>query len=568
MSAAIKKVPKDLKITRWEDLKPYYDTLFEAPTDSPNALQDLIQNLSDLICVYSEAQARAYIAMTCDTLNEDKAQVYANLSTQVWPHVEKACDKLNRKIVESPSVDSLDPNTYSVALKRLKNTLKLFHESNEPLKVELEELSISYRRMTGNLMAKVKGKDLPLPQASVFLSDPNRETRKEAWLAVAASRESLWEKLDVLYDKLVKLRHQVAKNAGFESFREYRHLDLKRLDWQPDACYDFHDSVKKYVVPFAKKAAEKHRESLGLKADDYRPWDIAGVPKGQHPLRPFRNGKELLHKTQKIFGKLKPEFEQNLKKMETAGLFDLESRKGKAPGGYNYPLAVTGMPFIFMNSAGTQRDLITLMHEGGHAMHTFLTRHLPLSYNKDTTFELAETASMGMELMTMEHWKDFYNEQDFKRACQEQIESCAVKLIWISVVDRYQHWVYTHPEATPEERNDYFGNLMSEFSTGVVNWDGLEEQYKRQWQRQLHIFELPFYYIDYGMAQICALQVYRNYKENPQQALDDYVAGLKLGSTKPLPETYKTMNVNFDFSENTFKDLMAFVENEWDAYHA
>lgn len=554
-------IPTDLKLDSWQSISPYFDQLMNLPVQTTHELEILILNASEVYSVYSEGHARAYIAVSCHTDEAVANKRYELFTDQLDPEVEAVANKLNKKILASPAFTQLNPERYAQYCRSLKREIDLFCEANIPLNTQISNLSTQYNQIIGGLSVTIDGIDLPLPQASTVLLSADRAKRKAAWEVIHAARMSVKTQIDEIFSKLVSLRDESARHAGYTNFRDYKHDELERFDYSTTDVLKFHDAIEQYILPLAIDIQKAKRDRLGLTAD-YRPWDVNGTEPGLEPLKPFSTGEELLKKTIEIFSSLRKDFGENLQKMQAAGLFDLESRKGKAPGGYNYPLQVTGMPFIFMNAAGTHRDVTTLMHEGGHAMHTFLTAHEPLSDYRDTPSEMAETASMGMELITSSLWDRFYNPEDHKRAKREHLEDIIEFFPWFAIVDAFQHWVYLNPSATPAERDKYFDSLMLRFGTGLVNWQGLEHLRANTWQKQGHIVENPFYYIEYGIAQLGSLQVYRNFKKNPQEGLEGYVRGLKLGSSRSLPEVWQAMNIKFDFSAKTVRDLMAFVQNE------
>ena len=551
-------IPTDLDIQSWEDLKPYFDNLLS----SQGSLPDLIIHYSETLSVFHEQNAWAYINMTRETDNEEYLKRHELFASEIAPHLEKAANEVEKLIVSHPDFEGLDEDRWGQFKKKLSRELELFRDENVDIAADISKLSTQYDQLIGGMSVTIDGEEMPMPRASVKLQSADRLIRKQAWLAIGEKRFSVKEKADRIYNEMVRLRVQTAKNAGYDNFRDFAHDRLQRFDYTPQHALDFHQAIEDYVVPLATKIAETHRVKLGLEKDDYRPWDTAGEPKGQEPLKPFATGAELLENAIDIFSEIHPQFGGNLKAMQAANLFDLESRKGKAPGGYNYGLEATGMPFIFMNAAGTHRDVVTMCHEGGHAMHTFLTNDEALIQYRDTPSEMAETASMSMELMTAERWNRFYNKADHTRARREHLEGIISFFPWCATVDAFQHWVYLNPEHSVQERDAYFDSLNERFGTGLVNWEGYEHYRENGWQRQLHIFGVPFYYIEYGIAQLGALQVYRLYKQDPEAALRGYIKGLSMGSSRPLPKVWEAMGIQFDFSSDTLKELMAFVQQE------
>jgi oligoendopeptidase F len=284
---------------------------------------------------------------------------------------------------------------------------------------------------------------------------------------------------------------------------------------------------------------------------------------GKPALKPFQNGNELIDKSIACFNKIDASLGEKLSIMKANQLFDVESRMGKAPGGYNYPLAETGAPFIFMNSANSFRDLTTMVHEGGHAIHTFLTANLELNDFKHCPSEVAELASMSMELISMDQWSVYFDkEEDLLRAKKEQLIDVLKTLPWVAVIDQFQHWIYTNPDHNAADREEAFKQIYQRFGAGFANWESYEKQFGNVWQKQLHLFEVPFYYIEYAIAQLGAIAVWKNYKENPQKGLQQYLDALALGYTKPMNEIYETAGIKFDFSATYINELAGFVKEE------
>jgi oligoendopeptidase F len=409
----------------------------------------------------------------------------------------------------------------------------------------------------------IDGKELTLQQASVLLMSTDRKLREDVYHKVTKRRLEDHKVLDELFSKLIGLRHQVALNAGFRNFRDYMFKSLGRFDYTPQDCFNFHEAIQHEVVPILDEFSKERKSAL--KVDALRPWDKAVDPEGRDALKPFTNGDELAEKTIEVFRKLDPFLGQCLAIMKEMGHLDLESRKGKAPGGYNYPLSEIGVPFIFMNATSTLRDLVTIMHEGGHAVHNFLTRDLELNDFKSTPSEVAELASMSMELISMDHWNVFFtDESELKRAKREHLEDLIETLPWVATIDRYQHWLYENPTHSLDERRQMWNTIFDQFADTVTDWSGLEKAKDYLWQKQLHLYEVPFYYIEYGMAQLGAIAVWRNYREDPAKGLQGYQNALKLGYMKSIPEIYKAANIRFDFSRGYIKELMDFVRTELD----
>jgi oligoendopeptidase F len=411
------------------------------------------------------------------------------------------------------------------------------------------------------MTVEVNGKTSTMQQAAVELKSTDREHRKAVYLKMNARRLEAVPQLNALFDKLFTLRNQLALNAGYANFRDYMFDSLGRFDYTPQHCFDFHASIAKHIVPLINRFDTKRKSALGY--DALKPWDMDVDPEQLLPLKPYADAPELIAKTKKLFASIRPAFGEVIDTMEKRGHFDLDSRIGKAPGGYNYPLYKSSLPFIFMNSAGTLRDMVTMMHEGGHAIHSWLSKDLEITPFKSTPSEIAEVASMAMELISMEHWDSFFgNEKDLVRAKKYQLEKILSILPWIAIVDAFQHWIYVNPKHTPEERSAKWQTLLQEFGSEVVDKSDYPEFEHYSWHKQLHIFEVPFYYIEYGFAQLGAIAVWKNYKANNQLAIDQYLAALSLGYTRSIGDIYKTAGIQFNFSVEYVKELCDFVRSE------
>ncbi|RDC55031.1 M3 family oligoendopeptidase [Pedobacter chinensis] len=553
-------IPQDLTIT-WESLEPLFTELQNREINSVDELEQWLKDRSELEAALEEDFAWRYIKMSCDTANEELVKNFQYFAEQIEPKISPLSNELNKKFVESPFMDDLDKEKYFVYSRAIKKALEIYREENIELFTQLQVKQQKYQGITGAMSVEINGQEYTLEQASIFIKDLNREVRENAWKTIQQRRLIDKDDLNILFDELIKLRDQVALNAGFENYRDYMFQALGRFDYTPQDCYDFANAIEKEIVPILKEQAEKRREALGL--ETLKPWDLEVSISGKPALKPFNNGEELIDKSIACFNAIDEKLGVKLATMKANNLFDVESRKGKAPGGYNYPLAETGAPFIFMNSANSLRDLTTMVHEGGHAIHTFLTANLELNDFKHCPSEVAELASMSMELISMDNWDVYFdNEEDLIRAKKEQLADVLKTLPWVAVIDQFQHWIYTNPDHTAADREETFKQIYNRFGAGFADWTDLEQQFGNVWQKQLHLFEVPFYYIEYAIAQLGAIAVWKNYKENPGKALDQYLAALSLGYTKPMNEIYETAGIKFDFSADYVKELAQFVKEE------
>ncbi|MES2679972.1 MAG: M3 family oligoendopeptidase [Bacteroidota bacterium] len=556
-------VKPDFKVTSWQLLEPYFTELKNRSINSADDLEKWLKDYSELGAVVSEDMAWRYIRMTCDTANTVLRDSYNDFVQNIEPNMASVGNELNKKIIGTKYKDELTKSGYNIYLRGVKNSIDLFREENIPLNTQLQELEQQFGEINGAQSIDYKNEKMTLQKASVFLKDLNRQVRHDVYKLVQERRAKDETALNDLFTKLVGLRHQVAVNAGFKNFRDYKHQALGRFDYSVQDCLNFHEAVKQHAVPLLN--AHDQQRKAKLKLDDYRPWDTSVDEDGLPPLKPFNGAQELIDKTIESFNAIDPFFADCIKTMQEMKRLDLESRLGKAPGGYQYPLYETDVPFIFMNSVGLHRDLVTMVHEGGHAVHSFLDRDLDLVDFKSPPSEVAELASMSMELMSMEHWDAFFKTEDeLKRAKRQQLEGVMDTLPWIAAVDKFQHWIYLNAQHTVEERYKTWRDIIKDFGSSVVNYKGIEDNLDRRWQVQLHLYEVPFYYIEYGFAQLGAIAVWRNYKNDPQKAVDNYKRALSLGYTKSIPQIYEAAGIKFDFSPAYIKELMDFVKAEYD----
>ena len=554
-------LPSQLVITSWKDIEVFFKELLERELSSATDLKKWLIDRSELEAVLEEDLGWRYIKRSCDTANEEYANAFILFVNEIQPLISPQSNALDLKLLASPFLSNLDDSRIDIVVRQIRMRVEIFREENVVLIAEVQTKEQEYAAINGSMTVEVDGKELTLQQASNFLEQDDRTKREEVYRKILKRRLQDRDKLDDLFNELLKLRNKIALNAGFKNFRDYMFANLGRFDYNADDCFKFHDAVAKEVVPLVNFIEKNHKDSLDL--DTLRPWDLSAEPNGQKPLRPSENANDLMKKTISCFTKLDPFLGDCMRAMQDAQHLDLDSRIGKAPGGYNYPLYETGMPFIFMNSTNSLRDLVTIVHEGGHAVHSIVDKQLELVDYKNLPSEVAELASMSMELLSMEHWDDFFtNPEDCARARKKHLQDVLKGLPWIAAVDAFQHWIYLHPEHDANDRRQAWSDTYNRFTGNVVNWDEMEDAKSNLWQKQLHIFEVPFYYIEYGFAQLGAIAVWRNFHLDRKRSLEQYLNALRLGYTRSIGDIYKTAGVRFDFSANYVKELCDFVKGE------
>lgn len=553
---------EDLSITNWGTIEVYYSDLLNRSIDTKEKFLAFLKDISELEAVLEEDLAWRYIRMTINTKDEALSKAYTFFVTEIQPKLAPFEDKINQKIIESQFIKELETEpAYFILFRKIKTSLELFREKNIHLLAEVAEESQKFGALSAAQNVDYKGEKLTMQKAALFLKETEEAVRKEIFDLISDRRRQDFDKFDELFESLLRIRTEIAKNAGFENFRDYKMVAMGRFDYTVEDCRNFHKSIKTVIVPIVKSIQEKKLSKLGK--DRFKPWDLDVDPEGKAPLKPFSNGEEMLSGTIKMFNRIDSYFGDCLDTMNEMKHLDLDSKDGKAPGGYNYPLYETGVPFIFMNAVGSQRDLVTMVHEGGHAIHSFLSRELPITEFKSLPSEVAELASMSMELLSMDQWQEFYsNQEDLTRAKKEQLEGILKILPWIAQVDEFQHWIYENPEHSRTERTVKWEELNAAYGTGLTEWTGYEDIRKTSWQRQLHIFEVPFYYIEYGIAQLGALGIWKNSLEDKSKAVTQYKDALKLAYTKPIPEIYNVAGVKFDFTSVHLKSLSDFIKTE------
>ena len=567
-TADIKKLPRhfvpaDFVVTNWQSIQPFFKSLLEEEINTKEELEEWLLQMSEVEAVVSEDACWRQIKMTCDTTDKLLEESFNFFCTEIQPNIQPYADALNKKLMNHPLTNTLDEKKYFTYLRSIKKNIELFREENILLQSELAMMQQHFGVIGGKMTVTINGNEYTLQQAAKFLENPDRAVREDAYRKIQERRLQDKDALNELFNELMAKRNEVAANAGYSNYTDYRFKELGRFDYSKEDCYAFHKAVKEEVVPLVKMIYEKKKAKLGL--DALRPWDIEAELPGVKPLQPFTTGNELVEKTIECFAKLRPFFGDCLTKMNAIKHLDLESRMGKAPGGYNCPLPESGAPFIFMNAAGKMHDVTTMVHEGGHAIHSFLAHPLALTGFKEYPMEIAEVASMAMELFSMDHWDVFFsNDEELKRAKEHQLERVITLFPWIAIIDKFQYWLYDNSGHTNKQRTAKWMEILAEYSDGVVDYTGLENYRSNAWQRQLHLFEVPFYYIEYGIAQLGAIGMWMQFKKNQQQALDNYCNALALGGTATLPDLFKTAGLKFDFSSAAIKELMEFVKMEMD----
>ena len=555
-------VPDGFDATIWENIQPLTNDLMERQLSCSSCIEGLISDSSELAEHISETGALLYIGMTCDTESEEKKESFLDFMSNIRPKLSEFSDALNRRIVNHSSVDDL-PSRYDLMLRGMRTDVEIFRKENIPLGVRQTELVTKAQTINGAMTVEFEGQEMTFPQMSKYLESNDRSQRQAAWMAMSARRMEDSERLSEIFDELITIRHQMATNAGFESYTQYMFRAMHRFDYTIEDCLEFHDSVESVCMPILKKINEERCEGLGI--GELGPWDVnekgGSGPDihGREPLRPFETVDEMVEKLSVMFHEISSDLGEKFDKLVEMDTLDLETRKGKAPGGYQYYLEKSRVPFIFMNAAGLQGDLETMIHEAGHAFHSLYCGHLELIDERDYPIEFAEVASMSMELLTQPWWDKFYESEEADRARRAHLEGVIFLLPWIATIDSFQHWIYANPGHSKEERAEVWLSIRDKFGSDM-DWTGHTDFRELSWQQQGHLFGVPFYYIEYGIAQLGSLQLWKTQMGDPQKALDDYANAMSLGNTRTLPELFSAADLELGFNEGHFMSLMGTVE--------
>ena len=556
-------IPDEFDASKWENIEPYVNDLLERKLSSSDCLESLISDSSNLAEHISETGALLYINMTCDTEDERKKNSFLSCVENVRPKLSKFSDELNRRIIDHKSIADL-PTRYDLMIRGIKSDIEIFREENIPLGVEQTKLVTKAQGITGAMTVVFEGKERTFPEMRGFLESNDRIQRENAWKSMVKRWMENSEELSDIFDELISIRHKIALNSGFKSYTDYMFRAMHRFDYTVEDCLTFHESIEQVCMPIVKKINSERIASFDLKI--LSPWDVneksGSGPDiaGKNPLRPFDNVDEMVNKLSELFHNMSNDLGTKFDKLVEMDTLDLETRKGKAPGGYQYYLEKSRIPFIFMNAAGLQGDLETMIHESGHAFHSLYCGHLDLIDERDYPIEFAEVASMSMELLTQPNWNIFYEKQeDANRAKISHLEGVVFLLPWIATIDAFQHWIYANPGHTREERKIQWISLRERFGS-EMNWEDHEDFRELSWQQQGHLFGVPFYYVEYGIAQLGALQLWQTHRKNPEKALKDYSNAMELGNTKTLPDLFAAAELKLGFDEKHLQSLIGEVE--------
>jgi oligoendopeptidase F len=565
MFTSLPKTAQEFMTWKWSQIEPYFQDLQTRELTADNVAQWLTDWTLLARCC-SETHARLRIATTLDTADKTAQERFHTWLQDIDEPLQAAEQKLKEKLLGS----GLEPAGFEIPLRNMRSEAEIFRQANVPLFTQESKLTNEYNRIIGAQTVMWEGEERTLIQLKPVFQSDDRSVREKAWRLLSERRLADRDALNALWKQLLDLRCQQAANVGFQHYRDLRWKQFARFDYRPDDCLTFHDTIEKVVVPAATRVYQRQQELMG--ADSIRPWDLDRddvYPPSRPALYPFKTVEELVSKVENIFRKVDPELGDEFHIMREEKLLDLDNRKGKAPGGYQAGLALVKRPFIFMNAVGIHDDVTTLLHEGGHAFHLFEAVKLPYMQQWDYGSEMAEVASMSMELLGAPYMttKDggFYTEAEAAQARIKHLEKILLFWPFMAVIDAFQQWVYTHEDEAGDPANcdARWGELWARFLPGV-DWSDLEDARVTGWQRKLHIFKYPFYYVDYGLAQIGALQVWRNSLKDQAEAVKQYRSGLALGGTRSLPELYAGVGAKFAFDAGTLGELVALIEHTID----
>ena len=563
-------VPARFDPSRFDEIEPWFGELIDRPLGSPSELEQWLLDFSELLCAIYEYRSRLNIEYSCHTDDDERERAYMHFVENIAPKLHPLYFALQKKYIDCEWRANVETTPRMRQLGReWQADVDLYRDENVPLFTDLTRLTTDYDKLCGAMMVEFDGRTLTLQQLGRYLEEPDRKVREDAFRLMCDRRLEDRQKLDEIFDRQVALRQTVAANADCANFIDYSWRAKYRFDYTPDDCADYADSMERLVMPVIERLTAERKRLLGL--DVLRPWDAAVDPRNRAALRPFdpEDVQGFVAKTRRVFDRIDPRLGEQFGELKFGRNLDLDSRKGKRPGGYQAALEESKQAFIFMNAAGVQRDVETMLHEGGHAFHFLAASAEPLVFVRHAPLEFCEVASMSMELLGDEHLGVFYeDEADAARAVRVHLEGIVKVLPWIATIDRFQHWLYANPAHSRDERTAAWLAIHDRFSSRLIDWAGLEPARDAMWQRQLHLFHAPFYYIEYGIAQLGALQVWLNYRRDRRQALGQLLEAFALGGTRPLPELFETAGIRFSFDAATIEPLMRELSGELDALPA
>lgn len=554
-----KWLAEGFRFSRFEEVEPLYRKLLEAPIESSAALEEWLDSAGELNAAVSEEGVRRYIAMTCRTDDEEREAEHLRFVREIEPKLKPIRDLMRAKYLDCPYRSGLARSEYYVFDRAEENRRSLYREANIPRETELAELEQKYQKTIGAMTVLFRGEERTPAGMAPLLEETDRSMREEAWKLTAERRLKDRDALDELFDRMLELRGEVAREAGFAGFIPYAYRLRERFDYGPAEVERFHAAIESAFTPLAREIRAQRGRAMGL--ESLRPWDLAVDPLGRPPLKPFSTVEELVAKTQTVFDAVDRELGAQFAYLNAQGLLDLANRKGKAPGGYQTTLEDARLPFIFMNAVGVDNDMRTLLHEGGHAFHALASRGLRLAAYRECPIEFCEVASMSMELLGARDLAAFYSAADADRSYRQLLEGIVLIMPWIAQVDAFQHWIYSHPGHSRDDRRAAWLSLDERFGGGI-DWSGLSDARASSWHRQLHIFLYPFYYIEYGIAQLGALRIWRRSLADRPGAAAAYRRALALGGSRPLPELFEAAELSFDLSLGVIEPLLETIDAE------
>lgn len=558
MFSSLPQTVPDLLKWQWSDIEPYFHDLATRTLTAPS-VHAWLADWSALDERLGEMYARLSLAKTQNTADKDAEHAYNAFLDNIFPNAEAARQKLREKLLAS----GLTPHGFELPLKKMRASAELFREQNLPLLTQEQKLVSQYEKIIGAQTVEWDGKEVTIAQLRPVYQHPDRATRERAWRLALTRQLADRQAINDLWREFLTLRRQIATNADQPDYRAYKWQQLHRFDYTPADCRTFQRAIETAVVPAAQRIYERRRKRLGV--ETLRPWDVDVDPLGRAPLKPFNTGDELKGIAASIFNRVDATLGGYFETMVRENLLDLENRKNKAPGAYCTNFPMSKRPFIFQNAVGLHSDLQTILHESGHAFHNFERYALPYVQQRQVGMEFAEVASMAMELLASPYLAKnqggVYSDADAARARVEHLESEILFWPYMAVVDAFQHWVYENPDAAMDAAHcdAEWTRLWNRFMVGV-DWSGLEQEMMTGWHRKLHIHEVPFYYVEYGLAQLGAVQVWGNALRDQARAVADYRRALALGGTVSLPDLYATAGARFAFDATTLQRAVALME--------